>query len=241
MTTPNKSDLFTHYVTYDVVYDDPVNSGSNSFGNGLGAVYDRADFLTINSATTPGFRRKKKYQLPFHNYSKDRNKWDDPGTTMTQRYHDHGVGYNYDRLYTYHGANVLFNGADVGDGGVVLDERDSELINKIRAKLQQNKTNLAVTAAEFHKTANMVSVAANRVYQAVSAVRHANLVRFAAALGLDPSLRQSKRWQKKFRESRFGPAGSTERAAAQMWLEYSYGWNLFSTMYIPRLKHLQTL
>lgn len=224
MTTPNKADLFQHGVTYDVVYDDPANSSGNSFGNGLGNTYDRADFLTINSANTPGYRMKKKHQLPFHNYSKDRNVFEDAGTTMSQRYHDHGIGYNFDRLYTYHGANVLFNGADVGLEGTVLDERESELINKIRGKLNQKKTDLGVTAAEFHKTVDMVASTANRLYQAVTAVRRGNLPAFARALGINPTLRQTKRFQKRWNESKFGPPGSTEQFAAKTWLEYTYGW-----------------
>jgi len=224
VTTPNKSDLFLHGVTYDVIYDDPANSGSNQYGLGAGNTYDRADFLTIDSTRTPNYRSLKKHQLPFHNYSKSKNQWTDPGVPMSQRYHDHGPGYNLDRLYNFHGANVLFNGVDVGNGGYVLDEREGELANKIRGKLNQKKTDLGVTMAEFGKTADMVSKTANRLYWAVKAVRSGNLPLFAEVLGFDYGLRQSKRWRKQQSMSKFGTAAGTERFAAQMWLEYSYGW-----------------
>lgn len=233
MATPNHSNYATMQVYYDDIYLHPSFAHWSSYSNPSSLTYSFYDVLNIVSQNTPGFRHMKRSQLPFHNYGKVVDRFDDPGTVMVQTRHDSNPP--YDRQFVFRKANVLYNvsGSLLGFSMVPADDPTAGVTSNLLSKLSLGKTSAAVTLAEAHKTAAMVADTANRIVRAIKAAREANLLALAQAIGFRVSQRQRKRFNRRKREY-YDPnipilkdparAGAVERFAAQTWLEYSYGW-----------------
>jgi hypothetical protein len=234
MVTPNRNILVTGHYTYDDIYLHPSYAHLSTYANNGATTYTYLDQLTISSVKTPNFRRLKKSQYPFNNYSKVSRVVSDPGSTETQVLVDTAPPYS--RRFVYHGFNVTSNpdtGSLVSAAVVPVDDPTAGVSSSLLQKLSLGKTNALVSLAEAHKTAVMLTSTVNRLTEAITALRQANLLKFARAIGIRISTRQRKRFNRRKREY-WDPnipilrdparASAVERFAASTWLEYSYGW-----------------
>lgn len=245
MAIPNFSNQTTALWKYDVIVDNPPSA---SYNNPLGTYIIRAESLTVASGTTPNFRSyaKRRWALPFHNYSKRADRWTDTPFTLSQRY---VVGTNASR-YSYSNTTVqALSGAPFGYfSSVASDDPTQKVIAKLQDQISTGNADLAVSLAEAHKTAAMVAKTATRIAGALKALRRVDIAGFSNALGITISKKQRSvfyrrarllevgpvpfKWHKHpvtGRKYRFYPKPILQESKlqdfmSQTWLEYTYGW-----------------
>jgi len=102
---------------------------------------------------------------------------------------------------------------------------DAELRTRVRLAIKDQKANWAVTAAEWQKTADMVTEAATSIYKAYGNLRRGNIAQAARDLGVTASKRGRRRFQRNY-------ARNQADAVSSGWLELQYGWRpLISEVY----------
>ncbi|UUW21243.1 MAG: maturation protein [Sanya fiers-like virus 11] len=183
---------------------------------------------SITSTNTPNFFRLKPKDYPFHSYSKTIVRRSDPPGVLAFTQYATGQPCTY--RWDYQGYNVYKM-----DGGYpplnVADDPTQKVYSKLLNKISLKKTDLGVTIAELGKTAKFVQETATRLAGAIKALRKLDILYFTRALGVTPSLKQRRRWNKRLRryelhlpDKRADRRSRVEAFAAQTWLEYSYAW-----------------
>jgi hypothetical protein len=178
--------------------------------------------------------------LPWHEYFKEAKLFRDPLGAMRQRAKVVGSGtYVYD--YTCNGY-LLGLRVDISQWHhLEADDPTQKAISRLIDEVKLGKAQAAVSMAEAHKTAAHVAHTAQRVAEALLALRRGRFGDFTTALGISVSkvkVRQfytglRKAGGKKnetFRYDKRMPLAKEQQESryhdflAKSWLEYSYGW-----------------
>lgn len=102
---------------------------------------------------------------------------------------------------------------------------DAQLRTEVRLAMKDQKVNFGVAAAEWQKTADMVTDAATSIYNAYRNMRRGNFAQAARDLGVTASKRGRRRFTRNY-------ARNQQDAVADGWLELQYGWKpLLSDVY----------
>jgi len=89
--------------------------------------------------------------------------------------------------------------------------------NKLLANAKGQKLNMGTFLAESGKSIDMIAHTASRFYEAYRAVRKGKLFEAAGHLGIAPSRRRQKRFNRTAKKDQ-------AKAIASAWLELQYGW-----------------
>jgi hypothetical protein len=120
------------------------------------------------------------------------------------------------------------------------DDPSQRAIANLRSKLSETKVNTLVTAAEMHKTVDLVAKTAKRLYESIKAIKRGDYLGLTQSLGLTSTTKQRRRFNKRYNAAKSRDAQEhvyDERSmtrqgtqthmndfVADTWLEYSYGW-----------------
>lgn len=236
MATPNED--LTSYVT---LFTDMVTTNTNRTVTRSHAVNGTAISLRrsrqVNSVNTPGFfKLKKRAMLPVNPYQKSVYVYSDPGCLWFVHYDDNNGIYKNDVWQYTNCSNWLYGAPNLS----TADDPTQRAISSLLQSLSDGKTNTLVTAAEMHKTVDMVTKTATRLYRAAKALKRGDFREFTNTLGMTFNGGRQRRFDKRFAEAKttvkskgsdpFGhrPKDSSDNRMsdffAESWLEFSYGW-----------------
>jgi hypothetical protein len=197
------------------------------------------DYLWTASVNTPGFASIRPSQLPMHAYGKETKYYKDPLAEFIQTAYVH-EGHTYNR-YT---CNAYFLGSRLDRILWVDYESDDptqRAVSDLMDKVKRGKAQAAVAMAEAHKTAAHLAHTAQRVAEALLALRRGRFGDFTQALGITVSNVKIKKFYTGLRKAggkknqtfrydkSFGTAKEQQESRyhdflAKTWLEYNYGW-----------------
>jgi hypothetical protein len=208
------------------------SASSNTWTSGPPTIYATGVLLSnvqqnSSSVNTPGFRNKRRSLLPDNPYSMGRGRIDYPIMTLNL-FQEFGNGdINQDKFI---GPSIHF-GANAEDTVPWNDSSYARAVTKVFGDLTLSKGSLAVTAAEFPKTAEHIANTATRLYKAYRALRRGALGDFTSSLGITASSKQIKRFNRR-KVKYLKVDGNLKNFASSTWLEYTYGWKpLISDIY----------
>lgn len=102
---------------------------------------------------------------------------------------------------------------------------DDQIRTEVRLEMKDQKINIAVAAAEWNKTADMVATTATAIYNAYRDLKRGNIAGAARGLGITAPKRARRRFNRSY-------ARNQQDALASGWLELQYGWKpLLSDVY----------
>jgi hypothetical protein len=189
------------------------------------------------SVVTPGFRKlaRKHMYLTNNPYSKNVVVTSDPRNNWYAKYVEPPT--YYDEWYWE--TNVL---KVVGAPQIIApaDDPSQRAIAQLLKKLSDTKVNTLVTAAEMHKTADLIAKTATRLYDAYRAIKRGDFTGLTRSLDLTTPVGERKRFNKRYnkaksldaQEHKYSERGVTvvrskthvNEFIDKTWLEYSYGW-----------------
>jgi len=127
---------------------------------------------------------------------------------------DLGEVYTLDGVIGYSQEDPLLS-APADDSLILQTEKLAS--QKLLANIKSQKLNMGTFLAESGKSMNMIAQTATKFYQAYSAVRHGKLAEAAGHLGIAPSRRRQRRFNRTAKKD-------LAKAQASAWLELQYGW-----------------
>lgn len=190
-----------------------------------------------NSVVTPGFRSRtrKRIPLPLNAYSKSVTVLSDPLTTWYAKYVEPPSYYD-EHWLDINASHIAGGPQNIANAE---DPTQRALANLFKT-LSETKVNTLVTAAEMHKTCDLIGKTSMRLYDAYRALKRGDLTGLTRELGLTTPVGQRKRFDKRYnkaksldaQEHKYSDRGVTVTKSQthvnefvdKTWLEYSYGW-----------------
>lgn len=185
--------------------------------------------LATSSVQTPGFRTTKRRNLPINPYSKSVDIRSDPAMEVLL-IQDNIPFSVWEWYWDLRNCATIVPG--VLDPITLADDPSQRAILKLIEQCNSSRTNTLVSAAEMHKTADMVAKTATRIFEAVKSLKKGDVRGFTKALGLSSNTKKVKRSEKRRPPPDKSNSSHMDDWVANTWLEFSYGWKpLLSDIY----------